>query len=73
MTVSAVYAPSHSAIIPMLVPDAAYLKMAVTMGELAWSVMTAVGSSAGGFVVSWFGIRLCFGESFFLLNVALFE
>ncbi|KAL7535651.1 hypothetical protein ACHAWF_005222 [Thalassiosira exigua] len=60
MTVAAMYEPSRSAIVSMLVGDEESLKKAITISELAWSVMTAVGSSAGGFATEYLGISICF-------------
>ena len=60
MTVAAIYEPSQSALISMLVTDEESLKYAITMSELAWSVMTALGSSMGGFAAESFGISTCF-------------
>lgn len=60
MTVAAIYEPSHSAIAPMIVFDEESLKKALTLSGLAWSVMTGVGSSIGGFAVGWVGISMCF-------------
>ena len=60
MTVAAIYEPNRSALVPMLVVDEESLKKAVTISGLAWSVMTAFGSSMGGFAAEYFGISSCF-------------
>ena len=60
MTVAALYEPSRSAIVPMLVTNEASLKKAMTLSELSWSLMTAVGSSLGGLSAEALGISMCF-------------
>ena len=60
MTVAAIYKPNRSALVPMLVVDEESLKKAVTISGLAWSVMTAFGSSMRGFAAEYFGISSCF-------------
>lgn len=62
-SVAALNEPCRAAVIPLLVTnDAADLKKATTLGELAWSVMSAVGSALGGFILPVVGIPTCFGE-----------
>lgn len=61
-SIAALYEPSKSAIIPLLVPEEEFLKKAMTLSVLAWSTMAAVGASLGGFTVSWLGIQACFGK-----------
>ena len=58
--IAGLYEPCRSAIIPLLVPEEDYLKKATTLAGLAWSIFTAVGSSLGGFVLTWFGFKACF-------------
>jgi len=60
MTVAAIYEPSRSSIVSMLVLDEDSLKTAITISELAWSLMTSVGSSMGGFSAEYLGISTCF-------------
>jgi len=60
MTVAAIYEPSRSSMVSMLVADGESLKKAITMSELAWSLMTSVGSSMGGFAAEYLGISTCF-------------
>lgn len=60
MTVAAIYEPSRSAIVNMLVDDEESLKKSITISELAWSVMTSVGSSLGGIATARLGIPACF-------------
>ena len=60
MTVAAIYEPSRSAIVSMLVKDEESLKKAITISELAWSVMTSIGSSLGGLATAYLGISACF-------------
>ena len=60
MTAAAMYEPARSALIPMLIIDERYLKKALTMTGLAWSIMACVGASAGGLVTEYFGINKCF-------------
>lgn len=58
--VAGLYEPSRKAIIPLLVPEEEEMKMATTLAELAWSVMAAVGSAAGGVLVLLLGVRSCY-------------
>lgn len=60
MTVAAIYEPSRSTIVNMLVDDEESLKKSITISELAWSVMTSVGSSLGGIATARLGIPACF-------------
>jgi len=60
MTVAALYEPSRSSMVSMLVTDGESLKKAITMCGLAWSVMASVGSSMGGFAAEYLGISTCF-------------
>lgn len=65
--------PHLVATVSMLVRDEDSLKMAVKISELAWSMMTAVGSSAGGFAAGWLVIpaRFCIDGVSYLIS-ALF-
>ncbi|KAL7451364.1 hypothetical protein ACHAWC_003201 [Mediolabrus comicus] len=73
MTVAAIYVPSRTAIVPMLVAEGEELKKANTILGLAWSTMQALGSSMGGVLTQWVGIQLCFAfDSFTYLVSALF-
>ena len=67
------YAPSSSAIIPMLVNGDEELKKATTLEGICWSGMTAFGAAASGFVVDIFGSRTCFllDGLTFLISAAL--
>lgn len=56
----AMYQPSWSAIVPMMVDDDEYLKKATTLMGLAWSLMAALGSALGGAVLPIIGLRSCF-------------
>lgn len=58
--IAGLYQPCRMALIPLLVPEEAYMKKATTMAELSWSVFAAVGSSLGGLVLTAFGFRTCF-------------
>lgn len=60
MTVAALYEPNRSAIVSQLVVNEEGLKKAITISGLAWSVMTSVGSSVGGFATEYLGIPACF-------------
>jgi len=60
MSVAAIYEPSRSAIVSMLVDNEESLKKSITISELAWSVMTSVGSSLGGIATSRLGVPACF-------------
>jgi predicted MFS family arabinose efflux permease len=59
-SIAGLYQPCCSSIIPLMVKNEQALKKATTLSGLAWSVMAAVGSASGGFVVAAFGIRNCF-------------
>lgn len=60
MTIAAMYVPARSAMVPMLISNEGYLKKALTIDELTWSVMASVGASTGGVVTECFGILTCF-------------
>jgi len=64
-TVAAIYDPLRQSIVPLLVPEADYLKKATTITGMAWSVMAAVGASLGGIVVSSFGMPFSFSACSF--------
>lgn len=59
-TLSGLYHPSKSAILPLLVAPE-YLEKANEISSIVWSLSAAVGSSIGGFVVNNFGTAACFG------------
>lgn len=63
-TIGALYEPARNAIVPLLVPDHEEMKKATTLAGLAWSVVAAMASALGGFMVGTIGIRACFGEIF---------
>lgn len=54
------YQPAWSSILPQMVDDDEFLKMATTLTGLAWSLMAAVGSSLGGVLLPIIGFRGCF-------------
>lgn len=58
--IAGLYEPCRSAIISLLVTEENHLKKATTLAGLAWSIFTAVGSSLGGFVLTWLGFKACF-------------
>jgi predicted MFS family arabinose efflux permease len=60
MTIAAMYEPARSALVPMLISSEGYLKKALTLTGLTWSVMACVGASTGGLVTEYFGINMCF-------------
>jgi MFS family permease len=73
MTVAAIYEPSRTAILPMLVFEEDGLKKAMTISGLAWSVMQAIGSVMGGLLTQFVGIPMCFAfDSLSYLVSALF-
>lgn len=59
-TLTGLYEPSRSAILPMLVSPA-YLPKATTLTGMVWSTMTAIGAGLSGLIVHWLGISACFG------------
>ena len=61
-SISALYEPVRTAIIPMLVTDEEGLRKANTLTGLSWSLMTAVGAAAGGFTTALLGAQDCFCE-----------
>lgn len=60
MTIAAIYEPNRSSIVPMLVSGEESLKKAMTISAMAWSLMTSIGSSTGGFAAEYLGIAACF-------------
>lgn len=60
MTVAALYDPSHSAIVPMLVKEEESLEKAMILVSSAYELMQAVGSSVGGGLTGFVGIQYCF-------------
>jgi MFS family permease len=58
--ISGLYQPCSSSMVPLVVSNEHELKKASTFLGLAWSVMAAVGSAAGGFLVSAVGSKNCF-------------
>lgn len=60
--IAALYEPSGTAILPMIVSNEEYLKKATTLYELASSMMSTIGPALGGVGVAMLGIRACFGE-----------
>ena len=58
--VAGLYEPCRTSIIPLLAPEGDELKMATTITSLAWSLVAAIGSSAGGLFVSLLGLQACF-------------
>ncbi|GKZ01163.1 hypothetical protein MPSEU_001067700 [Mayamaea pseudoterrestris] len=58
--VAGLYEPSRSAIIPLMCPGNEEMKKATTLAGVAWSVIAAFGSAAGGFLVTLVGIHGCY-------------
>ena len=58
--IAGLYQPCNTSIIPLMVRNDEALKKATTLSGLAWSAMAAIGSAAGGYIVSAFGIQNCF-------------
>ena len=58
--IAGLYQPCSSSMVPLVVSNEHALKKASTFLGLAWSVMAAVGSAAGGVLVSAFGSRNCY-------------
>jgi MFS family permease len=60
-TISGLYQPSRTAIVPMLVTeDGDKIEKANEMSSIIWSLSASVGSSLGGFVVNHYGVAVCF-------------
>ena len=59
MTVAAMYEPARNSLVPMLVTNERYLKKALTLTGLTWSVMASVGASTGGLITEYAGINAC--------------
>ena len=59
-SISALYEPCRTSIVPLMVTDDEYMKKATTLAGLAWSVMASVGSGAGGYMVGRYGVNACF-------------
>jgi MFS family permease len=73
MTVAAIYEPSHSAIVPMLVLEEESVEKAMILVSSAETLMQAVGSSVGGLLTGTLGIQYCFMfDSFSYFVSALF-
>jgi MFS family permease len=60
MTVAAVYEPSRTAIVPMLVLEESNLEKAMILVSSSETLMQAVGSSIGGILTGTVGIQSCF-------------
>jgi MFS family permease len=61
-TISGLYQPSRSSIVPMLVGEDQKdnIEKANEIATIIWSLAAAVGSSFGGFIVEHFGVATCF-------------
>mmetsp|Transcript_32853 Transcript_32853/g.79865 ORF Transcript_32853/g.79865 Transcript_32853/m.79865 type:complete len:586 (-) Transcript_32853:50-1807(-) len=59
-TLSGLYIPSNSSILPLLSSSERELEKMTTLSGLTWSLMAAIGSSTGGLFVALFGIKGCF-------------
>ena len=67
-TISGLYQPSRSSIVPMLVGGSGggddeptdRIEKANEIAAIIWSIMAAVGSSFGGFMVDHYGVAVCF-------------
>jgi len=60
MTVAALYDPSHSAIVPMILTETDSLEKAMILVSSTHELMQAVGSSIGGLLTGFVGIQYCF-------------
>ena len=60
MTVAAIYEPSRTAIVPMLVLEESNLEKAMILVSSSETLMQAVGSSVGGMLTGTVGIQSCF-------------
>jgi hypothetical protein len=68
-TLSGLYQPSRSALLPLLV-HRDYLEKANEISTILWSLSAAVGSSLGGFVVDRFDTSVCFATDSLLYIVS---
>lgn len=59
-SLSGLYLPSNSAIIPLLTSSEVELEKATTLSAVTWSLVAALGSSLGGVLVATIGLRGCF-------------
>ena len=61
-TISGLYQPSRSSIVPMLVGEDQRdnIEKANEVSSIIWSLSAAVGSSLGGFIVDHYGVAICF-------------
>jgi MFS family permease len=59
-SLSGLYLPNNTSIVPLLVSSEAELEKATTLSSVTWSLVAAMGSSLGGAVVAVFGVRGCF-------------
>lgn len=59
-TLSGLYEPSRSAILPLLLDGQEYLDKANITTNISWSLTAAIGSGLGGWVVAHYGAQACF-------------
>jgi MFS family permease len=58
--IGAIYYPSTTGMVPLIVPDTDDLKFAVTMNSWAWSIMAIIGGILAGNAVEYIGLSACF-------------
>jgi MFS family permease len=59
-TLSSLYYPATTGIVPMLVPNAKDLQLAVTMNGWAWSTMAIFGGALAGAATAIIGLQACY-------------
>lgn len=59
-SIGALYEPSRSSILPLMMIDERSINKATTLAGLAWAMMTAIGSGLGGYYVAVLGVNSCF-------------
>ena len=71
-TISGLYQPSRSSIVPMLVGEDQRdnIEKANEISAIIWSLSAAVGSSFGGFTVDHFGVAICFATDIIMYFIS---
>jgi MFS family permease len=59
-TLASLYYPATTGIVPMIVPNAKDLQLAVTMNGWAWSVMAIFGGALAGAATAAIGLQACY-------------
>jgi len=71
-SIAAIYEPVRQSMVPMLVEDDEFLKKAVSLSSLAWSVVAFLGAGFGGVIAAMLGVQACFGKYIAFLSIKIF-